>query len=68
MYNWQIKNWADFVYNEEIISNNALRFAELSGEIFGVFKTFNSAKQQNEILEIMISEEIKTSAIEGEML
>jgi len=68
MYNWQIEKWAEFVYNEEIISSNALKFAELSGEIFGVFKTFNSAKQQNEILDIMISEAVKTSEIEGEML
>ena len=45
-----------------------MRFAELSGEVFGIFKTFNSAKQQNEILDIMISEAIKTSEIEGEML
>jgi len=68
MYNWQLEKWAKFVYNEYIISNNALKFAELSGEIFGIFKTFNSAKQQNEILDIMISEAIKTSEIEGEML
>ncbi|MDR3093378.1 MAG: Fic family protein [Bacteroidales bacterium] len=68
MYNWQSEKWAEFVYNEEIISNNALRLAELSGEVFGIFKTFNSAKQQNEILDIMISEAIKTSEIEGEML
>ena len=68
MYNWQFEKWAEFVYNEAIISRNALRFAELSGEVFGVFKTFNSAKQQNEILDMMISEAIKTSEIEGEML
>ena len=68
MYNWQMEEWAKFIYNEEIIDNNALKFAELSGEIFGVFKTFNSVKQQNEILDIMISEAIKTSEIEGEML
>jgi len=68
MYNWQIEKWAQFIYNEEVINNNALKFAELSGEIFGVFKTFNSTKQKNEILDIMISEAIKTSEIEGEML
>ena len=68
MYNWQIEKWAEFIYNEKIINNNALRFAELSGEIFGVFKTFNYVKQQNEILDIMISEAVKTSEIEGEML
>ena len=68
MYNWQFKNWAEFVYNENIVSNNALKFAKLLGEVFGVFKTFNSEKQQSEILDIMISEAIKTSEIEGEML
>jgi Fic family protein len=68
MFNWQHEKWAEFVYNEDIISDNALKFAELSGEIFGIFKTFNSAKQQNEILDIMISEAIKTSEIEGETL
>jgi Fic family protein len=68
MYNWQHEKWAEFVYNEDIISNNTLKFAELSGKIFGIFKTFNSTKQQNEILDIMISEAIKTSEIEGEML
>jgi Fic family protein len=68
MYNWQLEKWAEFIYNEKIINENALKFAELSGEISGVFKTFNSAKQQNEIIDIMISEAVKTSAIEGEML
>ena len=68
MYNWQIIGWAEFIYNEEIINKKALILAELSGEIFGIFKTFNSAKQQNEILDIMISEAINTSEIEGDML
>jgi Fic family protein len=68
MYNWQIIGWAEFIYNEEIITKKALILAELSGEIFGIFKTFNSAKQQNEILAIMISEAINTSEIEGDML
>lgn len=68
MYNWQYDNWSKFIYDENIVSDNALKFAELSGEIFGIFKTFNSSKQQDEILDIMISEAIKTSEIEGEML
>ena len=68
MYNWQFEKWPEFVYSEDVISNNALKFAELSGEVFGVFKTFNFAGQQNEILDIMISEAIKTSEIEGEIL
>ena len=68
MYNWQFEKWAEFVYNEDIISDNVMKFAALSGEIFGIFKTFSVAKQQNEMLDIMISEAIKTSEIEGEIL
>ncbi len=68
MYNWQYENWSNFIYNEKLISDNSLKFAELSGEIFGIFKTFNLSKQQNEILDIMISEAVKTFKIEGEIL
>lgn len=68
MYNWQFEKWAQFVYDATVVSDNALRFAELSGEVLGIFKTLNATKQQDEILEIMTSEAMKTSAIEGEVL
>ena len=68
MYNWQNDNWAQFTYNEDIIKSNAQKFAELSGEIYGMFKSFCSDKQQSEIIEIMVSEALKTSEIEGEIL
>lgn len=68
MYNWQYNDWANFLYDEDIVKNNAVTFAELSGEIFGLFKSFNTEKQQNEILDIMVSEAMKTSEIEGELL
>ena len=68
MYNWEMEYWTQFVYNEELLSNNALKFAALLGESFGVLKAFHTAKQQDEILDIMISEAIKTSEIEGEIL
>ncbi|MDR1279560.1 MAG: DUF4172 domain-containing protein [Opitutaceae bacterium] len=66
MYNWQMKQWAEFVYDEKIVNENAFRFAGLAGEIFGVFKTFSSEKQKNETLALMVSEAVKTSEIEGE--
>jgi Fic family protein len=68
MYNWQLEKWAEFIYDEGIIKDNALKFAELSGEMFGIFKTFNSARQQGALLDMMVSEALKTSEIEGEML
>jgi Fic family protein len=68
MYNWELENWAKFIYNENIIDKYALKFTELSSEVFGVFKTLDDKKQQNEIIGLMISEAIKTSEIEGEIL
>jgi Fic family protein len=68
MYNWELENWAKFIYNENVIDKHTLKFAELSGEVFGVFKTLDDKKQQTEIIGLMISEAIKTSEIEGEML
>lgn len=68
MYNWQHPDWSNFTYDEDVITENSLKFAELLGEFFGIFKTFNSSNQQNKILDIMIFEAIKTSEIEGEIL
>lgn len=68
MYNWEHENWANFIYNEQVISNFALHFSELTGVVSGIFNTLDKTKQQNELIGLMISEAHKTSAIEGEML
>lgn len=68
MYNWQHKKWADFIYNEQVVSEFAMQFAELAGVASGIFYTLDSTGQQNEIIGLIISEALKTSAIEGEML
>ncbi len=68
MYNWQHKKWANFIYNEQVVSEFAMQFAELAGVASGIFYTLDSTKQQNEIIGLIISEALKTSAIEGEML
>lgn len=68
MYNWQYEIWAEFAYDEQVVNEFALQFAELSGVAMGVFNTLDSAKQQDEIIGLIISEALKTSAIEGEML
>lgn len=68
LYNWQHKNWAKFIYNEQLIEKQALRFIELTGVVSGVFNTLDSTKQQDEIIALMISEAMQTSKIEGEIL
>ncbi len=68
MYNWQYDNWAQFTYNKAVISKQALHLASLYGEVAGVQRAFTHTSLQNETLELMVSEAVKTSAIEGEML
>ena len=68
MYNWQDKDWPNYSYDEQVIISYALQFAELSGVSTGIFSTLNKDKQQEVIFEFIISEALKTSAIEGEML
>ncbi len=68
MYNWQHQDWANYIYNEQVVNKYALQLAELMGEVVGMFNTIESREQQNEIIGLMISEALKTSSIEGEML
>lgn len=68
MYNWELNDWPDFIYNEHVIDEWVLKFSELTGRISGVFSGMDNTKQQNELIGLMISEAQKTSEIEGEML
>lgn len=68
MYNWEYKNWPNFIYNEQVIGEFSLHFAELTGLVSGIFNALDNDKQQSELISLMISEALKTSAIEGEML
>lgn len=65
-YNWQDKNWPNFVYDESVIASTVLEFAVELGELRGMIQTLPEPIKQDTVLEIMLSEAIKTSAIEGE--
>jgi Fic family protein len=68
MYNWEFEKWAEFIYNEHVINEFAIKFAEMTGEVYGMIKMLDTTKQQSEIIGLMISEAMKTSEIEGEIL
>lgn len=68
MYNWELNDWPDFIYNEHVIDEWVLKFSELTGRISGIFGILDSVRQQREMMNLMISEAQKTSAIEGELL
>jgi Fic family protein len=68
MYNWEQKDWRQFQYNETEFIAIALAFTTLAGESQGYIQGLSGNEQAETILTILVSEAIKTSAIEGEFL
>jgi Fic family protein len=66
-YNWQKKEWPDFLY-DDIFSNDLYAYIEKSGLINGMVQAFPEDIQMETIVEIIVSEAIKTSEIEGEYI
>ncbi|WBL22734.1 Fic family protein [Zunongwangia sp. HRR-M8] len=66
MYNWQLKNWPSFDYNFKAIDDIIIEFASETGEVKGIIDSLPSDFRQDAIIQFMIDEAIKTSAIEGE--
>jgi hypothetical protein len=57
-----------FSYNQTIVDRLALQFAELSGEVLGVFTKRDNTKQANGIVDFLILEAMKTSERKVKML
>jgi Fic family protein len=68
VYNWQKKGWPDFKFSEDPVEKELYAFAEKSGIVSGVLKAIPEAVQMETLINIMVSEAIKTSEIEGEFL
>ena len=67
-YNWQQPDWPDFSYQLIDIEETLFTIAEQMGHISGVLKTLPENLQVDTLINVMVSEAIKTSAIEGELL
>ncbi len=68
MYNWQYPSWPQFVYNEEVISQQAMQLSVLFGKMSGMHQAFHPNQWQEQWLHFVTQEALTTSAIEGEML
>ncbi len=68
IYNWQYPNWPDFVYEQGILTQKQLDFLLKSGQGAGMLEGLRSTDQLELMLEIVVAEAMKTSAIEGELL
>lgn len=67
-YNWQLPDWPSFSYNLEVVEDILFVIAEKVGHVTGVLKALPADAQTDAMLNLMVSEAIKTSEIEGEFL
>ena len=67
-YNWQHKNWPNLSYDADIFMKRLMEFQDISGRVSGLLSGLPDDVRNETIIEIMVSEAIKTSAIEGEYL
>jgi len=67
-YNWKQKDWPNFQYKTNTIEDSLFDFAQRTGRISGVLDGFSESEQTDAMINLMVSEAIKTSEIEGEYL
>src|SRR5690606_37140821 len=68
MYNWQLDAWPNFNYSTDNLTPIAVAFAKEYGTAKGLMTGLNDDLKQETLVEILISEAIKTSEIEGEYI
>lgn len=67
-YNWELEDWPDFNYSLKNFESLLYDFSLETGEITGILKSLPKDIQEESLVEVMLSEAIKTSEIEGEFL
>ena len=68
IYNWQQTDWPEFKYDLESSEDILFSFAERMGHVSGLLKGLPEETQTEAMIDMMVSEAIKTSEIEGEYL
>ncbi len=68
IYNWQKKDWPNFVFSFEEIADGLFKISEKMGYLQGIIKAVSDEIQTETLIDLMVSEALKTSEIEGEFL
>jgi len=68
LYNWQKKDWPHFSFDDKLMEGELYAFIEKAGVVSGIVKAIPEKLQQETLIDIIVSEAIKTSEIEGEFL
>ena len=67
-YNWEQREWPDFRYKLDGLQDLFLVLAEKIGRVDGLLAALPESLQRETIINLMVSEAMKSSEIEGEML
>lgn len=67
-YNWQQPEWPQFRFDLSALEEIFLTFAEKTGQVTGLVTGLSPDAQIEVAIELMATEALKTSAIEGELL
>lgn len=67
-YNWQLPGWPVFSFDITDVQPSILAFAKETGEITGMIQGLPNNLRQETLLQLMMSEALKTSEIEGEYI
>ena len=65
---WQQSDWPDFRYDKRMLEDRDIAFRVNSERLTGRFEALPMAYREDATIDLMLSEAIKTSAIEGEEL
>lgn len=66
LYNWQQKDWPEFKYSLQGIEDEQFIFIEKVGKVTGILDALPGDMRLDAVIDMMVSEAIKTSEIEGE--
>jgi Fic family protein len=67
-YNWQQSDWLQFKYDLREIEDTLFSFAEKAGLVRGLLNGLPDDIKNETVINLMVSEALKTSEIEGEYL
>lgn len=68
MWNWQQKDWPNFLYKKSLLDEHEERFLRQSGVLQGAYKHIKYEDKNALAIDLMSDEALKTSEIEGEYL
>ncbi len=68
IWNWQRSDWPQFTYDSRALENAERTFLHNSGLLFGAYRHLTDENQSQLKVDLMSTEALKTSEIEGEYL